>query len=168
MSTASTVTPSEAETNLLLANYDRVFLSADTYAPYMIRSWFSNHHFYSNPHTLCTLCFGKAVKTGFYDGASLLEYVFISLTSLDRIRGSKLSNLSYHCVAELNQIQDFTSWFLCHLVSFSHFQFKPLTWFACSWVTIPQGRKSDLSLTAPCTRQPSAAPVTGQRKSKCQ
>lgn len=29
------------------------------------------------------LCFGEAVKTGFYDVASLLEYAFISIISLE-------------------------------------------------------------------------------------
>lgn len=47
-------------------------LSAATQAPYMHdKTWFSNCHFYSNPHTLCRLCFGKAVKTGFYNVAPL-------------------------------------------------------------------------------------------------
>ena len=54
---------------------------------------------------------------------------------------------------------------ICQLVG--HFKSKPLTWFACSEVTIPQGNESDHSLTTRNIGQPSAAPVLGERANAC-
>lgn len=128
----------------------------DTREPCSIGSWFSIYHFYSNAHALCRLCFGKAVKTGFYNGASL-ESAFPFL-HLIRRRVSKPSTLSCCEKAETYPIEELKLWFLCHSMSVGHSQCKPLTWFAYSQAAVPQGTESDCSLTAQSAGQPSAVP----------